>query len=347
MAAVDYPRHYLSGIWPDISEKEEREMVEGMRTSTEPIIVWMLDGQILDGYTRNKCAIQAGRTPEYIDYVGPDPVAFVIQQNALRRHLTASQRAAAVNAAEQWRRSISPESSEDSSGPTQSELAESAEVSRSTMAQVQRADEHGLGPMIRDRRMSAKTADLIVKHELDAQVVAGEISVEEAREVVAEREAERIAAKQETPQESPPVAEEPLIAEPEEVRNDEPDSSDEITVEMPAPTRQNIRELVERIQMIEAEREALLIGAEEDRGIIEELTKENEFLRSISTGLTEDVEEQFRRQEAEKTALRSELNILQVRFNEERDTSNRLRQQLDREKERNGRMRNGVQANTR
>lgn len=347
MAAVDYPRHYLSAIWPDISEKEEREMIEGMKTSTEPITVWILDGQILDGFTRNRCAIQAGRTPEYLDYVGPDPAAFVIQQNALRRHLNASQRAAAVNAAEQWRRSVIRESSEDSTDPTQSQLAESAEVSRSTMAQVQRADEHGLGPMIRDGSISAKAADLIVKHELDTQVVAGDISVEEAREMVADREAERASVRQETVQESPSAAEESPIAESEDIPDDELDSPDDITIEMPAPTRRNIREMVERIQMLEAEREALLLGAEDDRGRIEELTKENEFLRSISTGLTEDVEEQFRRQEAEKTALRSELNILQVRFNEERDTSNRLRQQLDREKERNGRMRNGVQANTR
>ena len=349
MPAIDYPRHYLSEIWGDIPEAEAREMADSMATSDEAIVVHMLDGHILDGYNRNKEAIRAGRTPEYVQYTGNDPAGFVIRQNALRRHLNASQRAAAITAAVNWRSSALGEESADEEKPTRMRLAESIDVSRSTMAQAQRGVEHGLGPMILDGSMSAKTADLIVKHDLSDQVVSGEVSIDQARDLVADREAERAADRRANRE----MAEPDDIPDREDARNLDtppepvyPDTSPEAEAPVagePLPADES----AERIEQLEADREMLLLEAENDRTRIDELTTVNELLRAASTGLDEDIEALFRSKDAEISALKSELNILQGRFNEERETSERLRRQLDREKERNGRARNGIQANAR
>ena len=253
------------------------------------------------------------------------------------RHLSASKRASTIAAAMKWRKAMTPELGEveDVAEPTQMQLAESADVSRRTIAQAQRAEEHGLGPMIRDGSMSAKTADLIVKHDLDEQVVSGEMSVERARDLVADRKAERAAEKQTNP-------------EPDDIedRNDDEDPDDPNTpAEADAPITGetlSVVEMAEHIEQLEAEREMLLLGTAEDRERIRALTKENELLRAASTGLTEDIEALFRSKDVENSALKSELNILQRRFNEERETVERLRQQLNREKERNGRVQSGI-----
>ncbi|MDP2738299.1 MAG: hypothetical protein Q8O82_06220 [Pseudorhodobacter sp.] len=53
----------------------------------------MLGGAILDGRNRYMCAIDLGIECPREEYLGDDPLAFVISHNLHRRHLTESQRA--------------------------------------------------------------------------------------------------------------------------------------------------------------------------------------------------------------------------------------------------------------
>ena len=65
-----------------------------------------LNGQVLDGWHRYRACLEAGNDQYMVlDWPGGnDPVERVIAKNALRRHLTVSQRASAIAACQQWRR---------------------------------------------------------------------------------------------------------------------------------------------------------------------------------------------------------------------------------------------------
>lgn len=58
----------------------------------EPIT--LLDGLVLDGRSRLTACLMAGVEPQFVDFSGDSPAAFVASKNLHRRHLTESQRAA-------------------------------------------------------------------------------------------------------------------------------------------------------------------------------------------------------------------------------------------------------------
>ncbi len=53
----------------------------------------MYEGKLLDGRNRWKACALAGVEPRFTEFQGDDPIGWVVSQNLVRRHLTASQRA--------------------------------------------------------------------------------------------------------------------------------------------------------------------------------------------------------------------------------------------------------------
>jgi hypothetical protein len=130
---------------------------------------WIFEGMILDGWHRHKACIAAGKPFRHEPFTGTDPVGFVLSKNTQRRHLTASQRAAAVAMCAAWAKSGDNQHSKGGGAPgappaqTVEEAAKSAGVSKHTMQQAKAAVEAGLGEEVRDGKMSAKAAAAAAK----------------------------------------------------------------------------------------------------------------------------------------------------------------------------------------
>lgn len=127
----------------------------------EPGVLY--EGMVLDGWHRYLACQRAGRKFLCGDYAGDDPVAFVLSKNLHRRHLTASQRAAAIVAATNWRQRGQNVKSAPGAGLTEKQMAEAAEVSERTIRQAKTAHEAGLGDAVREGAVSAKAAADVAK----------------------------------------------------------------------------------------------------------------------------------------------------------------------------------------
>lgn len=160
-----YTQHPLSSAFPGMTPQDFHALVEdiGEHGVREPITIH--DGMILDGWHRfQACLVWGIACPERPLGDTEDPLAYVYGLNLFRRHLTASQRALAVVACEAWLGRGRP--TEENGQPlsilqkpaTAEQMAEKAEVSRSTIKNAKKAQSAGLGEAVRDGRVSVSRA---------------------------------------------------------------------------------------------------------------------------------------------------------------------------------------------
>lgn len=157
-------RHPLSAAFPDMPADEFAALVEDIRQNglLQPVVTH--DGMVLDGWHRYRASIEAGVEPSFEPYDGPDPVSFVLSLNMHRRHLTGSQRAAAVVACHAWAKPGNQPKPEAASGlATEADMAEEAGVSDRTIRHAKRAHEAGLGEAVRDGKVTVEKAAQIAK----------------------------------------------------------------------------------------------------------------------------------------------------------------------------------------
>ena len=293
--ADTYKRHPLSALWGDILDEEYADMLESVRQHgfTDPDIR-LCGGQVLDGWNRCQIAVELGRLDDltFHEYVGEDPAAYVISQNAHRRHLSRSQRASIVAACREWSPVGRPKSAkqpEENYDPgsyfsgdsetrpaTDREMAADARVSTRTIQFAKVAGEAGLGEYVRSGQVSARAAADIAKAGLAEQVTSGAITILEA--------AGHLRANRE-------------------------------------PTR---------TEKLEAERNALRLEVQEKASRNEELEEQVRFLRGEMSEYPHEREATFNRQQAIITSLRAELVTEQGHHNDlkqaHRGAVRRLRQ---------------------
>ena len=158
-------RHSLSAAWGDMLEDQYRDFVESVKEHgvTDPLIV-LLDGKVLDGWHRHRAAVEVGIDQELVckEFLGDDPVGYVIRRNGDRRHLTPGQRAACVVACYEWAERGRPRKSEPGSyfpsHATEQEMAAASGTSTKTIQQAKVAQECGLGEQTRSGELSPKAA---------------------------------------------------------------------------------------------------------------------------------------------------------------------------------------------
>ncbi len=132
-------QHPLGKLIPPASEDDFCALKESIRAHgfnrDHPVVI--LDGMVLDGWSRELAVRELDVKAEYVHFIAPDmaetPLDYVIQENLSRRHLSVSQRAAI--AAELMERSLDPDAEEKPQG----EAPESADEPASEPLTVPKA----------------------------------------------------------------------------------------------------------------------------------------------------------------------------------------------------------------
>lgn len=157
---MNYTQHPLSAAFPAMSADDFQALKQDIKASgqREPIIVH--EGMVLDGWHRYSACVELGIKPQHFTFdASADPVAFVLSNNLHRRHLTGSQRAAAVVACSEWAPASRPKKGEPSSSfLTNEALAKVANVSDRTIKDAKTAHRAGLTDAVKDGTLTVKEA---------------------------------------------------------------------------------------------------------------------------------------------------------------------------------------------
>lgn len=84
--------HPVANIFPLMTGAEYAALVSDIAEHGQHEPIWLCDGMVLDGRNRLRACNQLGLVPEFREYTGDDPQAFVVSLNLHRRHLTREQR---------------------------------------------------------------------------------------------------------------------------------------------------------------------------------------------------------------------------------------------------------------
>jgi N6-adenosine-specific RNA methylase IME4 len=141
------PHHALAGLFPMFSDGELDELAEDIKTRGQEQPVWVLDGKIIDGRNRDEACHRIGIDVWTKDYVGDDPLGFVLSLNLRRRHLTESQRAMVAAKLIDWERGMN----QNTSGPANLQTREAARrlsISERAAAAAKRVRDQGAPALI-------------------------------------------------------------------------------------------------------------------------------------------------------------------------------------------------------
>lgn len=84
--------HPIANIFPLMIGAEYDALVSDIAEHGQHEAIWLYEGKVLDGRNRLRACNQLGLVPEFRQYTGDDPQAFVVSLNLHRRHLTREQR---------------------------------------------------------------------------------------------------------------------------------------------------------------------------------------------------------------------------------------------------------------
>lgn len=165
-----FDRHPLSAAFPSMPASEQDELTLDIEKNgqREPIIIF--DGMILDGWHRYNACNMLEIEPVVSNLPSDvDPVSYVISRNIHRRHLTSSQRAAAIVSCFAWSKAGDNQHTQSgvdaASIPlmSNSAMASMVGVSPKTIQRAKRAEEAGLTDAVKSGAISVEQAAIIAK----------------------------------------------------------------------------------------------------------------------------------------------------------------------------------------
>lgn len=156
-------QHPLSAAFPAMPEQEVEALAIDIEKHGQREPGVLFEGMVLDGWHRYLACERVGKKFLCGDFGAGDPVSFVLSRNLHRRHLTASQRAAAVVACHDWRPNGVARGALVQGMKTSEEMALEADVGERTIVHAKRAHEAGLGDAVKDGAVSARRAAEVAK----------------------------------------------------------------------------------------------------------------------------------------------------------------------------------------
>lgn len=177
--------HPAAELFPLMQGDEFDALVESIRTQGLREAVWLTaDGALLDGRNRVRACQAAGVKPDFRQYDGDDPVAFVMALNMDRRHLSVGQQAAiALRLVPMYEREA--ESRQRSGKPVvdlSADLREGPSARKST-AKAAAAAKVSTRAVEQAKRVQSQAPDLFPK------VESGELALDRADRIVRDRQA--------------------------------------------------------------------------------------------------------------------------------------------------------------
>jgi len=165
MSAAKYLQHPLSAAFPAMGVEEFQALKDsiGINGVLNPITIF--ESMVIDGWHRYTAATEVSMDCPSVEMdASIDPIDFVKAQNENRRHLTASQRAAAIVSIYQWVANGANQHAKGGVEPgsyppkTNAELAAIAKVSTKTIQQAKVAQKAGLTDAVKDGAITVKEA---------------------------------------------------------------------------------------------------------------------------------------------------------------------------------------------
>jgi len=162
---MNYTQHPLSAAFPAMNDAEFQALKDSIDANGVLNPITLFEGMVIDGWHRYQAATELQMdcpSLEMDDSI--DPRDFVKAQNDSRRHLTASQRAAAIVSIYQWVSNGANQHSKTGSAPsshptkTTAELAVLAGTSKRTIEQAKAADKAGLIDAVKEGALTVKEA---------------------------------------------------------------------------------------------------------------------------------------------------------------------------------------------
>jgi hypothetical protein len=164
---MELKQHPLSAAFPAMSADDFQALKDDIENNGQREPVMVLDDMVIDGWHRYSACIQLGLKPLQVTFdPEDDPVAFVLSQNLHRRHLSASQRAAAVVACTHWTPpNIGRPRVEAAStlAQTNAEMAKIAQVTPRTITDAKTAHKAGLGDAVKAGAITVEKAAQIAR----------------------------------------------------------------------------------------------------------------------------------------------------------------------------------------
>jgi ParB-like nuclease domain len=173
-------QHPLSAAFPAMSPAEFDALRDNIKQQGQRHPIITIGAQVLDGWHRMRACLDLGIDPYCKEYGGQDPAGYVLSSNLHRRHLSASQRAGAIVACNEWRSNgVRDQLGNVAELPkTSAQLAETAQVSERLIVDAKAAHKAGFGEAVRDGQTTASEAATLARKapEVAARVVAKEIT---------------------------------------------------------------------------------------------------------------------------------------------------------------------------
>jgi len=178
--------HPLCLAFPPLDDDEQAALNADVKANGVRDAGWLYEGKILEGRHRTIAARAAGKPMLYREFIGKDPIAFVVSANMRRRHLSVAQRAWVLVQLEEFQHG-GKRRGNIVKFLTRAELAEMGQVSRGTLTRAAAVRDHGAPEL---QQAAAKGA--VSMH--DAATIARDTAPAEQADLVARGEKEIIAA---------------------------------------------------------------------------------------------------------------------------------------------------------